>query len=407
MRGALAERAASWISRTEDRRSFLTKTAIIGTALSVAPLEYALEPKSAYATVCRCGAGCACGSACCDGYTEFCCTSSGQNRCPDGTVHGGWWKVDGSQFCGGGPRYYLDCNAQCGTCGCGGGLCSGACSGTGCGCAQGNCGNRKTGCTLFRYGQCNQQMACLGPIVCRVVTCTAPWALDPTCGTSSRTDNATRNHDRPCLDSVFGAVDAIADTGGTIEVSGWAVDPADQSATDVRVYLDGRLAAGQLANMIRPDVGAAYPTFGSGHGYRLDLPVAPGDHFVCVYAVSDVTGYGTFLGLSHITVAGPFGSLDVATATGSGTVTVSGWAVDPANWAGAATVEVSLDGTPIQRFTAGSPRPDVGSQYPTAGPNHGFTQAVATGAGQHTICLTVLGSRGGSQRIGCEALVVV
>ncbi|MEE8376431.1 MAG: hypothetical protein V3S26_08945, partial [Acidimicrobiia bacterium] len=32
-----------------------------------------------------------------------------------------------------------------------------------------------------RYGQCNNQVSCLGPIVCRVVTCVSPWEWDSSC----------------------------------------------------------------------------------------------------------------------------------------------------------------------------------------------------------------------------------
>src|SRR5690606_40176790 len=118
---------------------------------------------------------------------------------------------------------YLDCNAQCGSCGCGAnGICSGSCSGTGCGCAKGNCGNRKSGCTRFRYGQCNQHVRCVGPIVCRVVTCKPPWQFDPQCGTSSRTDNATRSHNRACLNEPWGNLDLATSTHrGTVPVRGW------------------------------------------------------------------------------------------------------------------------------------------------------------------------------------------
>jgi len=69
-----------------------------------------------------------------------------------------------------------------------------------CSCADGDCGNRKACCTAFRYGQCNQAISCLGPIVCRVVTCTPPWRFDPTCTTATATDNNTRWHHRPCLE---------------------------------------------------------------------------------------------------------------------------------------------------------------------------------------------------------------
>ena len=148
----LVDRAATRIAR----RGFLGRAALVGSAAVVAPVDYLLRPTSAYAAICGPQ------SLCRTGYTEFCCTITGVNACPAGTVTGGWWKVDGSHFCGGAPRYYLDCNAQCGGCGCGSkGICDGSCSGTGCGCANGDCNNWKAGCNKFRYGQCNQHIECL------------------------------------------------------------------------------------------------------------------------------------------------------------------------------------------------------------------------------------------------------
>jgi hypothetical protein len=193
----------------EGRRSLLKRAAVTGTALVVAPKDYALKPLSAYAAVCSCsGSSCDCSSLCCDGYTEFCCTLNGVNWCPTGAVTGGWWKVDSSSYCASGgvarPRYYLDCHNRCGSCGCTGGVCSGACSGTHCGCANGSCANRKAGCTRFRYGQCNAGIPCLGPIVCRVVTCTPPWQIDAACSSATLTDNNTRWHHRPCLEQPYG-----------------------------------------------------------------------------------------------------------------------------------------------------------------------------------------------------------
>ncbi len=191
------------------RRGFLHRMTMAATALVVAPTTYLFRPVSALAAICTCsGQSCDCGSLCCDGYTEFCCTMYGANGCPTGTVPAGWWKADGSGLCdtaaGPQPRYYLDCNvAECGGCGCGsGGVCSGSCqtaTSYTCGCGSGDCNNRKSGCTQFRYGQCHQELACVGPIVCRVVTCTPPWIWDGSCTTASATDNNTRFHNRPCL----------------------------------------------------------------------------------------------------------------------------------------------------------------------------------------------------------------
>ena len=200
----LVDRAGSAMANRTSRRGFLSKSALAGSALATVPIAYTLKPGTAYAAICRCNnQDCDCGSTCCDGYTEFCCTLTGENTCPTDTIPAGWWKVDGSSFCtasgGPGPRYYLDCNA----------VPSGPCGSSGvtratdvcdCTCAEGNCGNRKACCTAFRYGQCNQAISCVGPIVCRVVTCTPPWRFDPTCTTATATDNNTRFHHRPCLD---------------------------------------------------------------------------------------------------------------------------------------------------------------------------------------------------------------
>ncbi len=179
------------------------------TALSVAPLTFLFRPVTAQAAICSCsGSNCDCGDLCCDGYTEFCCSIFGENVCPSGTVPAGWWKADGAGVCDVGgtpqPRYYLDCNiSDCGACGCGSnGICSGDCQDPhtfGCGCAKGDCHLRKSSCTGFRYGQCNQSIACVGPIVCRVVTCTPPWIWDENCTTTSATDDNTRFHNAPCL----------------------------------------------------------------------------------------------------------------------------------------------------------------------------------------------------------------
>ena len=212
----LVDKAASALARRTDRRGFLAKTAIVGSALTVAPLDLLLRPGTAYAAICGCaGSACQCGSACCDGYTQFCCTiNHGVNACPPGTFAGGWWKADGSRFCAG-PRYYIDCMGYCSTCttGCDRGhFCSGGCDGRACECANGDCGNRKVGCTSFRYGQCHQEIACSGQIACRVVSCTPAWLLDDTCTTISATDNATANHTAPCDNPSVPAIVGMAPT---------------------------------------------------------------------------------------------------------------------------------------------------------------------------------------------------
>ena len=209
----LVERLSSTLAARTSRRGFISRSTLAATALAVAPAEYVLRPVSAYAAVCRCASGaCSCGQPCCDGYTEFCCTlNHGSNMCPSGTFAGGWWKADGSQWCNG-PRYYIDCMAEC-SCGCSGGtgeyFCPPGCDGQSCGCAHGDCGLRQAGCVVFRYGQCHTEIACTGRIACRVVTCTPAYLVDNSCGTNSFTDEATANQNQPCLQAPAVAVRAF------------------------------------------------------------------------------------------------------------------------------------------------------------------------------------------------------
>ncbi len=210
MTRTFVKRASRLVDRPVSRRSFLSKMTMGATALSVAPFKFLFQQGTAYAVICSCsGQQCGCGDLCCDGYTDFCCALYEDNVCPTGTIPAGWWKADGSGICddtgGPQPRYYLDCNmTDCGTCACGkGGICGGACQNPVefvCGCGLDRCDHRKTSCVEFRYGQCNQDVTCVGPIVCRVVTCTAPWVWDDSCTRTSATDNNTRFHNAPCLE---------------------------------------------------------------------------------------------------------------------------------------------------------------------------------------------------------------
>jgi hypothetical protein len=199
---ALVARTAQALEGRLSRRSLINRSAFVGSAVAVGSgLDLALKPGSAYGAICECGnAGCGCGSTCCSGFSEFCCAVSGANFCPENTIMGGWWVADNSSFCGG-PRYYMDCNATC-SCdnGCSGGFpfCETGCDGTACGCGPLGCDSYLTGCLQFRYGQCNQDVPCMGRIVCRVVACVPPWTVDPTCTTAVAVDNGTAEQNEPC-----------------------------------------------------------------------------------------------------------------------------------------------------------------------------------------------------------------
>jgi hypothetical protein len=173
--------ASGLFSKRASRRNFLTASALVGSAVAVDPWTFFTKPVSAYATVCGAGAACS------DGWSVFCCTiNHGANSCPPDSFVGGWWKADRSSFCCGSARYYIDCNARCG-------------SSWRCHCNSTTCDQRRVACNQFRYGQCHQEISCYGPVVCRMVTCTPPWQFSSACTSTSATDNATLTHSAPCL----------------------------------------------------------------------------------------------------------------------------------------------------------------------------------------------------------------
>ena len=186
------DRAALALGRRTSRRDFLSRAAIAGSALAVAPLRFLLRPQSALATIvhpgqCRRGL-------CTDGFTEFCCTiNEGQNSCPPNTYVAGWWKCTdyrGRRLCAdSGIRYYIDCNRM-----------PGRSIAGGCQCANADCDNRRVACNSFRYGQCNTDVPGITEVVCRVVVCEHPASIaDFHCNATYKQDDRTCGHEAGCL----------------------------------------------------------------------------------------------------------------------------------------------------------------------------------------------------------------
>jgi len=408
----LADATSRFLAKRTPRRGFLTKTAVVGSALAVAPKDFVLKPGTAYAQVCNCnGSRCDCSQLCCDGYTEFCCTIYGTNGCPPGSLYGGWWRVSGSSYCGGSNRYYMDCHNPCGDCACGAsGICSGSCNGTACGCALGSCRNRKAGCTHFRYGQCNRQMKCLGPIICRVVTCVAPWRLEPTCTTASRTDEATRNHNRACLSELSspptGELEMVDGRPGTIRLRGWAVDADTFGPVRINVYVNGNLITSAPADRSRPDVGAAYRSFGNDHGFDITIDSTTGTKEVCAEAVNEGGGNNQLLGCQIVRVSAgqPTGILEEVRTTAEG-MEIRGWAVLPGD-RDPVDVDLFVDDMHATSVTADRRRKDLATTLGTAGNKHGFKATLplpeATSSEAATICARVTDPETGDEiPLGC------
>lgn len=105
----------------------------------------------------------------------------------------------------------------------------------------------------------------------------------------------------------------------------------------------------------------------------------------------------------------PIGGLEGATGTptgpGTGTVTATGWALDP-DTTGPIAVDIAVDGTVATSVAADLPRADVGAVFKD-GDGHGFSATVAAGAGDHQVCATAHNVGGGSDRpLGCRTATV-
>ena len=366
MSTTLVERTATFLSNRLSRRSLFVRSAFAGSALSVAGLDFALKPGTAYAVICACGdASCGCGSTCCEGWSEFCCSiNGGYNYCPSGTVIGGWWRADGSVYCNG-PRYYMDCNATCRcTDGCGNGwpFCDTGCDGLTCACGQNSCDHWVTGCFQFRYGQCNQDVGCMGRILCRVVACVPPWEIDPSCTTTNAQDNSTANMNAPCntgipypCDSASTRCDVVAmaatpDGGGYMFVTGFgALFPYGDAKSE------GDASSIPLS---RPIVGMAMTPTGRGYWF------VAGDGGI--FAFGDAAYWGSMGG--HPLAAPMVGM--AATPTGQGYWTV---AADGGIFAfGDAVFHGSMGGSQINRQMVAMARTTTGSGYWTVAADGGI-----------------------------------
>lgn len=205
--------------------------------------------------------------------------------------------------------------------------------------------------------------------------------------------------------SPLGSLDAVTGTPEGFRVQGWGIDPDTTGPVYVWVTVDG---AGRhiLADAERPDVGGAFPGYGSRHGFDAVVPAGRGSHTVCATVSNVGAGSHTLLGCRTVsTSAGsPFGNLE-RVAAASGAVEVSGWAIDP-DTTGPVFVWVTVDGVGRHVLADGN-RPDVGAAYPGFGSRHGFSATLDAARGSRTVCATISNIGEGEHRaLGCARVQV-
>ena len=208
----------------------------------------------------------------------------------------------------------------------------------------------------------------------------------------------------------IGSVERIRGGVGTVEVSGWALDPDTRESIQVHAYVDSAGTA-FTADGDRPDVARAYPVYGAAHGFARTLTATPGQHRVCVYAINTGAGGHTELGCSTVTVQdfadqgrAPIGNVE-AIRGGVGTVDVSGWALDP-DTSRSIQVHAYVDSAGTA-FTADGDRPDVARLYPAHGPAHGFAETLTASPGERRVCLYAINTgAGGHTQLACATVTV-
>lgn len=203
--------------------------------------------------------------------------------------------------------------------------------------------------------------------------------------------------------SPVGAFENLTTATGALHVSGWALDgDARLQPLAVTISVDG-INYASTADAYRPDVAAAYPRYGSMHGFDRVVAVAQGTHTVCVTAANVGFGKDTNLGCKTITLnESPRGGVN-APQQANGRLTVRGWAFDPDAPTSAARVLVTVDGGHATTLIANQSRPDVAQVYPSAGRWHGWSTTMTLPEGTHRVCATVYNvSYGSNVALRCK-----
>ncbi|WP_412148308.1 hypothetical protein [Curtobacterium flaccumfaciens] len=190
--------------------------------------------------------------------------------------------------------------------------------------------------------------------------------------------------------SPIGHVDSQSgNVGGTIAVRGWTADPDTTASIKAQFYVDGVGKASVMADANRTDLASRLGSGNTAHGFQTTLTgITPGKHTVCVFGINVGAGANTLLNCGDVTVpaAAPVGSLETVTG-GTGTIAVSGWALDRDSSA-ATAYKVQVDGVGAISATADVQRTDIAAKYPGASSTVGFSRTIQNvAAGSRTVSL--------------------
>ncbi|WP_235556682.1 hypothetical protein [Microbacterium sp. GCS4] len=99
----------------------------------------------------------------------------------------------------------------------------------------------------------------------------------------------------------IGFVETFTPSAGGTTLTGWAFDPDTTDPIQVHVYVNG-VGSSFLADLDRIDIGAAYPSVGSRHGFHQFVAMPSGVNQVCVYAINTGAGGNPLIVCSTVRV---------------------------------------------------------------------------------------------------------
>jgi hypothetical protein len=196
-----------------------------------------------------------------------------------------------------------------------------------------------------------------------------------------------------------GTLDPVELDGPYALVSGRVGDSDATTPVALHVYVDGAGAAILAADADAADADGT-------RGFVAELKLSTGEHVICVYAINQ--GAGTAnprLGCEQVDVPvsayNPVGELTAVTAA-AGTVSVSGWAIDPDDEAATVDVHVYVDGG-AGGFAAIS-ADQVGA---VADGPHFYDLSFPLPAGPHTVCTYAINIGAGTTNttLGCRSVL--
>ena len=208
----------------------------------------------------------------------------------------------------------------------------------------------------------------------------------------------------------LGSLDVAVNTGNSLRVAGWAVDPQTTGPLEIHVYVDGQIS-GLVANRERSDLAPFLPGWGTNHGFDGVVAAQPGLHNVCAYAINVGPGSHVLLGCRSVQVlpphaTRPVGSFDTL-ASVNGAINLAGWALDP-DTTDPIDVHVYVDGVLAGGTPANRSRTDVGAVFPGYGDRHGFEGTFAATPGVHTVCAYAINDGPPDHTLlACRSLTVI